>query len=84
MLGREAPPDGAPPVSLYFANPDLLWANEFPTPRLGQGAFAACVQLLHREARQLHRKLQDEVLDGHVSACGGLVARAKHTYVCAR
>ena len=50
--GREAPPEGASPVSLYISNPDMLWANEFPTPRLGQGAFAACVQLLHREARQ--------------------------------
>lgn len=50
--GREALPDGARPVQLYFANPDMLWANEFSTPRLGQGAFAACVQLLHREVGQ--------------------------------
>lgn len=50
--GRDAPPDGAPPVQLYFANPDMLWANEFPTPRLGQGAFAACVRLLHKEVSQ--------------------------------
>lgn len=72
--GREAPPEGAPPVSLYISNPDMLWANEFPTPRLGQGAFAACVQLLHREARRCLRGLQDEVLDLHTSVCGGLVA----------
>lgn len=47
--GRDAPPEGAEPVQLYFANPDMLWANEFPTPRLGQGAFAACIKLLYRE-----------------------------------
>lgn len=50
--GEEAPPEGAAPVQIYFANPDLLWANEFDTPRLGQGAFAACIQMLHKEARQ--------------------------------
>ncbi|GLC44804.1 hypothetical protein PLESTB_001212300 [Pleodorina starrii] len=31
---------GAPPVKLVFSNPDLLWANEFPKNRFGQGAFA--------------------------------------------
>ncbi|GFR50889.1 hypothetical protein Agub_g13180 [Astrephomene gubernaculifera] len=31
---------GAPPVKLIFSNPDLLWANEFPRSRFGQGAFA--------------------------------------------
>ena len=31
-----APPPGTPPVEVYFSNPDLLWANEFPTPRFGQ------------------------------------------------
>lgn len=26
-------------VELVFCNPDLLWRSDFPTPRLGQGAF---------------------------------------------
>ncbi|KXZ41884.1 hypothetical protein GPECTOR_252g631 [Gonium pectorale] len=38
---------GSPPVKLYFSNPDLLWANEFPRPRFGQGAFAHMVLSLH-------------------------------------
>ncbi|GIM10255.1 hypothetical protein Vretimale_14057 [Volvox reticuliferus] len=34
---------GAPHVKLVFSNPDLLWANEFPKNRFGQGAFAHMV-----------------------------------------
>ena len=48
--GRAAPPPGPdqpPPVDVYFSNPDLLWANEFSQPRLGQGGFAACLEALH-------------------------------------
>ncbi|KAG0151369.1 hypothetical protein CROQUDRAFT_719846 [Cronartium quercuum f. sp. fusiforme G11] len=26
-------------IPIYFSNPDLLWGNEFPRPRFGQGAF---------------------------------------------
>ena len=40
---------------MYFSNPDMLWANEFPLPRLGQGAFAACLQTLHEEVRSGRR-----------------------------
>ena len=36
-----------PLVQVYFSNPDLLWANEFPLPRFGQGAFAACLETLY-------------------------------------
>ena len=38
-------------MPVYFSNPDLLWANEFPVPRLGQGAFAACLEMLHQKVR---------------------------------
>lgn len=38
---------GAPHVKLYFSNPDLLWANEFPKNRFGQGAFAHMVLSLY-------------------------------------
>jgi ribonucleotide monophosphatase NagD (HAD superfamily) len=27
------------PVQLRFSNPDLIWGNDYPEPRLGQGAF---------------------------------------------
>jgi HAD superfamily hydrolase (TIGR01456 family) len=50
VLGRR-PEDnapGAPPVDVFFSNPDLLFANEFPAPRFGQGAFAACLEALHQ------------------------------------
>ena len=29
------------PIELVFCNPDLLWKNDFDSPRLGQGAFKA-------------------------------------------
>ncbi|PNW88078.1 hypothetical protein CHLRE_01g013250v5 [Chlamydomonas reinhardtii] len=38
---------GAAPVRLVFSNPDLLWANEFPKNRFGQGAFAHMVLSLY-------------------------------------
>jgi len=38
-------------VELYISNPDMLWTNEYPTPRLGQGAFAACIRTLYKEVR---------------------------------
>ncbi|PNH09146.1 hypothetical protein TSOC_004266 [Tetrabaena socialis] len=38
---------GAPPVKLIFSNPDLLWANDFPKNRFGQGAFAHMVLSLY-------------------------------------
>lgn len=50
ILKRDSPPssedqageDLQPPI--YFSNPDLLWANEFPRPRFGQGAFQEAVK----------------------------------------
>lgn len=39
--------DHAPHV--VFCNPDLEWAGAYPAPRLGCGAFASCLQTLHRE-----------------------------------
>ena len=34
-------------VKVFFSNPDLLWATDYPAPRFGQGAFAAALQTLH-------------------------------------
>eukprot|EP01025_Chloroclados_australasicus_P032461 TRINITY_DN32926_c1_g1_i1.p1 TRINITY_DN32926_c1_g1~~TRINITY_DN32926_c1_g1_i1.p1 ORF type:complete len:341 (+),score=36.28 TRINITY_DN32926_c1_g1_i1:42-1064(+) len=36
-------------VPVYFSNPDLVWANEFPVPRFGQGAFAKALNALYKE-----------------------------------
>lgn len=33
-----------PHVPIYFSNPDLIWANEYHLPRLGQGGFRAAFQ----------------------------------------
>lgn len=33
--------DGQPAV--FFSNPDLVWATDYPQPRLGQGAFQASI-----------------------------------------
>ena len=39
----------ADPVSLVFCNPDLLWGNDYPIPRLGQGGFRVAFQSVYRE-----------------------------------
>lgn len=31
-------------IPIYFSNPDLWWANEYPLPRLGQGGFRAALE----------------------------------------
>lgn len=36
-------------VKVYFAHEDMLWANDHPVPRFGQGAFATCVQALYEK-----------------------------------
>lgn len=52
---QHTPPADAPPVELYFSNPDLLWANDHPRSRFGQGAFAeALTCLLQRVAGRPH------------------------------
>ena len=35
-------------VDLMFCNPDLLWQNEFPASRLGQGAFKHAFQAVYK------------------------------------
>lgn len=36
-------------VPVYFSNPDLLWATDYPAPRFGQGAFAAALRELYQQ-----------------------------------
>lgn len=36
-------------VKVYFSNPDLLFAGEHSTPRLGQGGFAVALKSLFKE-----------------------------------
>ena len=49
VIGRRRK-DDTPHVPVYFSNPDMVYANDFPTPRLGQGAFAAAVQAVCEKA----------------------------------
>ena len=36
-------------MELFFSNPDVLWANEFPAPRFGQGGFVAALEGLYHK-----------------------------------
>lgn len=41
-LGTRRPGNSVKPhIPIYFSNPDLIWANEYHLPRLGQGGFRA-------------------------------------------
>ena len=48
-MGQQPSPELVGKVKLYFSNSDLLWANEFPTARFGQGAFRTALEALHHE-----------------------------------
>eukprot|EP00201_Polytomella_parva_P000097 CAMPEP_0175039940 /NCGR_PEP_ID=MMETSP0052_2-20121109/933_1 /TAXON_ID=51329 ORGANISM="Polytomella parva, Strain SAG 63-3" /NCGR_SAMPLE_ID=MMETSP0052_2 /ASSEMBLY_ACC=CAM_ASM_000194 /LENGTH=470 /DNA_ID=CAMNT_0016301989 /DNA_START=57 /DNA_END=1468 /DNA_ORIENTATION=+ len=41
-------PAGTAPVPVYYSAGDLVWANGFPTNRLGQGAFAEMVDHMYK------------------------------------
>lgn len=40
-------PAGSQPVQLFFSNPDLVWATDYPRPRFGQGAFSTMLAAVH-------------------------------------
>eukprot|EP00803_Ostreobium_quekettii_P010448 evm.model.scf_1116.2 EVM.evm.TU.scf_1116.2 scf_1116:15222-17869(-) len=46
--GRKRPQEYSP-VKVFFSHADLLWANDFPTPRFGQGAFVCALQALYKQ-----------------------------------
>ncbi|KAF9921648.1 hypothetical protein FBU30_008289 [Linnemannia zychae] len=35
-------------VPIYFTNPDIVWSNEYPVPRLGEGTFRVCLENIFR------------------------------------
>lgn len=48
--GPATPPEAATPsVPIFFSNDDLLWANPYPVPRFGQGAFRVAVEALYAQ-----------------------------------
>ncbi|CAG8434035.1 9720_t:CDS:10 [Funneliformis mosseae] len=36
-------------VPIYFSNPDIIWANDYPVPRYAQGSFRKCLELLFQD-----------------------------------
>ena len=46
-MGLRSPPEGVKEVPLYYSNPDVIYANEFPAPRFGQGCFAAALDAVY-------------------------------------
>ena len=46
-------PQGSKGLEVYFSNPDFVFANEFATPRFGQGALAIALQALLNEVSVL-------------------------------
>ena len=51
VMGLRSPPEGAKEVPLYYSNPDIIYANEFPAPRFGQGCFAAALDAVYAAVR---------------------------------
>ncbi|KAF9576112.1 Haloacid dehalogenase-like hydrolase domain-containing 5 [Mortierella alpina] len=35
-------------VPIYFSNPDVVWSNEYPVPRFGQGSFKMCLEKVYQ------------------------------------
>lgn len=53
MISRDAHPLACAAVSqvdVFFGQDDLLWANAFPAPRFGLGAFRRALSHLYEEA----------------------------------
>lgn len=53
-----------PAVPIIFSNNDLLWANDYPLPRFGQGAFRITIENLYRQINRLqpHENLVSTIL----------------------
>ncbi|KAG0033586.1 hypothetical protein BGZ81_008025 [Podila clonocystis] len=39
-------------VPIYFSNPDVVWSNEYPVPRFGQGTFKMCLEKIYQHLTQ--------------------------------
>lgn len=57
-------PNEIPAVPIIFSNNDFLWANDYPLPRFGQGAFRILVEALYREFNSLapHQNLKSTIM----------------------
>ncbi|KAJ1994735.1 hypothetical protein H4R33_000158 [Dimargaris cristalligena] len=48
-LGQVHGRQGPQSTPVYFSNPDIVWSNEFPTPRFAQGCFRLALQALYKQ-----------------------------------
>ena len=69
------PSPGSKPVQVYFSNPDLVFAADFPTPRFAQGALAVALRALLTEV-SLHPVTGDMAVQEQLLACSKQVPRA--------
>lgn len=53
-----------PSIPIIFSNNDFVWANDYPLPRFGQGAFRIAIEALYSEINQLqpHEKLNSTIM----------------------
>ena len=54
LLGARPDPSRLGAVEAHFSCGDLVWANDWPAPRLGQGAFGAALRAVYREVTGGH------------------------------
>lgn len=64
---KRAPPSHnrqVPSVPIAFSNNDFVWANDYPLPRFGQGAFRMITETLYAEINALepHQRLELTIL----------------------
>lgn len=75
-MGRPPAAEHAGRVRVYFSNPDLLWANEFPAPRFGQGALQTALKALHQEVvPPARRYMLPDAISRQMHACSVAAAR---------
>lgn len=76
ILGKDESKGNPDGVQVYFSNPDFVFANEFASPRFGQGALTVALQaLLEKVLSFLYMLLDSLVTDltsirvQRISAC---------------
>lgn len=69
LIGTKRPFDDGkdrqkPSIPIIFSNNDFVWANDYPLPRFGQGAFRITVEALYSELNQLkhNEKLESTIM----------------------
>ncbi|RHZ68676.1 hypothetical protein Glove_294g162 [Diversispora epigaea] len=45
-------------IPLFFSNPDIIWSNDFPSPRLAQGSFRLALENLFEKTTGLKLKYE--------------------------